>query len=115
MTTIREGDLLWTPSKARRDRSQVLRFMQWLKEHRGLELESYDALWRWSVTDLDSFWHSIWEYFGIPASAPSGAAADPTSAPRACWSASGSWHPRSFFTSMPTSTAVSATTAVRSC
>jgi len=70
VTTIREGDLLWTPSKDRRDRSQVLRFMQWLKEHRGLRLESYDALWHWSVTDLESFWHSIWDYFGIQASAP---------------------------------------------
>jgi len=70
MKTVREGELLWTPSKARRERSQVLRFMQWLKEHRGLQLESYDALWQWSVTDLESFWGSIWDYFGIQASAP---------------------------------------------
>jgi acetoacetyl-CoA synthetase len=70
VTTIREGELLWTPSKARRDRSQVLRYMQWLKEHRGLSLENYDALWRWSITDLDSFWRSIWDYFGVQSSAP---------------------------------------------
>ena len=70
MTTIREGELLWTPSKARRDRSQVLRYMQWLKEHRGLSLEDYDALWRWSITDLESFWRSIWDYFGVQTSAP---------------------------------------------
>jgi acetoacetyl-CoA synthetase len=44
--------------------------MQWLKEHRGLSLENYDALWRWSITDLDSFWRSIWDYFGVEASAP---------------------------------------------
>jgi acetoacetyl-CoA synthetase len=70
VTTIREGELLWTPSKARRDRSQVLRYMQWLKEHRGLSLEDYDALWRWSITDLESFWRSIWDYFGVQTSAP---------------------------------------------
>ena len=70
MTPIREGDLLWTPSEARCERSQVLRFMRWLKEHRGLHLESYQALWHWSVTDLESFWHSIWDYFGIQASTP---------------------------------------------
>ena len=68
--TIREGDLLWTPSQSRRNRSQVLRFMKWLEERRGLRLESYEALWHWSVTDLESFWHSIWDYFGIQASAP---------------------------------------------
>jgi acetoacetyl-CoA synthetase len=70
VTAIREGDLLWTPSKARRERSRVRRYMQWLEEHRGLRLDSYDELWRWSVTDLESFWHSIWDYFGIQASAP---------------------------------------------
>jgi len=70
VTTIREGELLWTPSTARRNRSQVLRYMQWLKQHRGLSLENYDALWRWSITDLDSFWRSIWDYFGVEASAP---------------------------------------------
>ena len=69
MTTIREGELLWTPSKVRRDRSQVMRYMRWLKEHRGLDLASYEALWRWSITDLESFWHSIWDYFGVQASA----------------------------------------------
>ncbi len=70
MTAIREGDLLWTPGKARRERSHVLRFMRWLEEHRGLRLESYDALWRWSITDLDSFWHSVWDFFGVQASTP---------------------------------------------
>jgi acetoacetyl-CoA synthetase len=70
MTAIREGELLWTPGEARRNRSQVLRFMRWLEEHRGLRLETYDALWHWSVTDLEGFWHSIWDFFGVEASVP---------------------------------------------
>ncbi len=70
VTAVREGDLLWTPGEARRNRSQVLRFMQWLEEHRGLRLDNYDALWRWSITDLEGFWHSIWDYFGVAASVP---------------------------------------------
>ncbi|MGH8260380.1 MAG: AMP-binding protein, partial [Steroidobacteraceae bacterium] len=37
---------------------------------RGLNFETYDALQRWSVDDLDAFWSSIWEYFGIQASTP---------------------------------------------
>src|ERR1700691_677452 len=70
MRAVNEGDLLWTPSQARRDRSQVLRYMQWLKEHRGLRFDDYDALWRWSVPDLEAFWQSIWDYFGVQSSAP---------------------------------------------
>jgi len=85
VTTIREGDLLWTPSKARRDRSHLLHFMRWLTEHRGLHLETYDALWHWSVTDLESFWHSIWDYFGIQASTPFNKVLGRRSMPGAEW------------------------------
>jgi acetoacetyl-CoA synthetase len=38
--------------------------MRWLD--RGLE--SYDALWRWSVDELEAFWASIWEYFEVEGS-----------------------------------------------
>ncbi len=24
--------------------------------------ESYDAVWQWSVADLDVFWRAIWDY-----------------------------------------------------
>ncbi len=37
-------------------------YREWLREHRGLEFADYEALWRWSVTDLEGFWSSIWEY-----------------------------------------------------
>ena len=26
---------------------------------------SYDELWRWSVEDLEGFWASIWDFFGV--------------------------------------------------
>src|SRR4051812_45385706 len=44
---------------------QIRLYQQWLREHRGLQFDSYDALWRWSVTDLGAFWQSIWDCFGI--------------------------------------------------
>lgn len=27
--------------------------------------DDYQSLWRWSVSDLDGFWRSIWDYFDI--------------------------------------------------
>ena len=36
----------------------------------GLAFESYDALWRWSVTDLPAFSASIWEFCGVRAHRP---------------------------------------------
>ena len=41
---------------------QIRLYQNWLREQRGLEFSDYDALWRWSTTDLDAFWQSIWDY-----------------------------------------------------
>ena len=42
---------------------QIRLYQDWLRDTRGLAFDNYDALWRWSVTDLDAFWQSIWDYF----------------------------------------------------
>ncbi|HAJ11349.1 MAG TPA: acetoacetate--CoA ligase, partial [Comamonadaceae bacterium] len=49
---------------------QIRRYMDWLARERGLSFDSYDALWRWSVTDLDAYWQSIWDYFDIESPTP---------------------------------------------
>jgi acetoacetyl-CoA synthetase len=41
--------------------------MRWLEQHRGLEFEDYERLWRWSVSDLEAFWASIWDFFDVRA------------------------------------------------
>ncbi|MEV0156693.1 acetoacetate--CoA ligase [Micromonospora sp. NPDC050686] len=64
------GDVLWTPPADVRERSRIGDYLRWLAEHRGLEFADYDALWRWSVTDLDGFWRSIWDHFGVVAHTP---------------------------------------------
>jgi acetoacetyl-CoA synthetase len=62
---------IWTPSPERVERSNLTRYLRWLAERRGLRLESYDELWRWSVRDLDGFWSSVWEFFEVGGPAPS--------------------------------------------
>lgn len=64
-TTVQEGDLLWTPSPERIEHAQVTRFMTWLRRERGLHLADYNALWQWSVDELDAFWAAIWDYFEV--------------------------------------------------
>ncbi len=44
--------------------------MDWLGTSRGLVFDGYDDLQRWSVTELEDFWQSLWEYFGIVSSVP---------------------------------------------
>jgi acetoacetyl-CoA synthetase len=51
--------LLWEPPAELVERAVMTRYMR----ERGFE--SYDEMWRWSVTDLDGFWGSIWDFFGV--------------------------------------------------
>src|SRR5688572_17038531 len=62
---VTEGALLWEPSEERKNRANLTAYLRWLREHRGLAFASYDELWSWSVTDLDAFWASIWEFFEV--------------------------------------------------
>jgi acetoacetyl-CoA synthetase len=65
------GELLWTPSAETVERSNMTRFMRRLEAERGLRFDGdYQALWRWSVDELDDFWASIWDFFEVRASAP---------------------------------------------
>jgi acetoacetyl-CoA synthetase len=59
---------LWQPSTEDRERAEMTRFMRWAGERRGREFEDYEDLWRWSVAELEDFWRSIWEFFGVRAS-----------------------------------------------
>lgn len=57
--------ILWTPSRERAEASTMAAFLRWLEETHGLIFTDYDALWNWSVSDLEGFWRAIWTYFGI--------------------------------------------------
>ncbi|MGB0099809.1 MAG: acetoacetate--CoA ligase [Nocardioides sp.] len=73
MTTDRLADsapIVWQPSSDWRTSTRVGRFMDWLASERGVELETWDDLWTWSVTDLDGFWSAIWDHFEVRPSAP---------------------------------------------
>lgn len=58
---------LWVPSAQRRREARITRYMEWLREHRGLAFTDYDSLWRWSVDDLTGFWSSIMAFFHVQA------------------------------------------------
>lgn len=62
------GTVLWTPSEARANASTMAQFERFVAETRGLSFEDYNAMWRWSVDDLDGFWTAIWEFFDVRAS-----------------------------------------------
>ncbi|TXH03181.1 MAG: acetoacetate--CoA ligase [Nevskiaceae bacterium] len=82
---IKEGELLWTPRKDFARDSNLSSYMEWLQRERGQAFADYDALWRWSVSDIEGFWASIWAYFEVQSTTPYQRVIDRRSMPGAKW------------------------------
>src|SRR5690625_1787019 len=62
------GPILWEPSETMQDEATITRYMRWLNKEKGHQFSSYNELWDWSVTDLEGFWQSIWDFYEVIAS-----------------------------------------------
>jgi acetoacetyl-CoA synthetase len=67
---VTEGTTLWVPDERTRARAVITRYLAWLQDARGLRFPGYDELWQWSVTDLEGFWESIWQFFEVRSAQP---------------------------------------------
>jgi len=62
------GELLWAPSEERVSQANITRFIQLVNRKYGLKIESYRALYDWSVEGISEFWAAMWEFADIKAS-----------------------------------------------
>lgn len=76
---------LWIPTPERVERAAITRYLRWLRDERGLDFDSYEHLWRWSVDDLEAFWASMWEFCGVITHRPYGHVLDRRVMPGARW------------------------------
>jgi acetoacetyl-CoA synthetase len=83
--TAGTGELLWEPSPAMIERSAMTRYMRWLESERGVRAGSYAELWEWSVTEIEDFWASIWDYFEVTSPTPHSAVLAERGMPGARW------------------------------
>ncbi|OIN60032.1 acetoacetate--CoA ligase [Arsenicibacter rosenii] len=65
MTQKQASSYLWKPDRRFIESSTLKRYMDWLFVKKGLYIRDYDDLWDWSVTDLEDFWESIYQFFDI--------------------------------------------------
>jgi acetoacetyl-CoA synthetase len=78
------------PAPAPAPAHHIQRYTDWLARERGLHFDAttvagYDALWRWSVTDLRAFWGSVWDYFGMHSPTPFSTVLEAEVMPGARW------------------------------
>ncbi|MGV1045015.1 acetoacetate--CoA ligase [Limnohabitans sp.] len=64
---------------------QIRLYQNWLRDQRGLSFEHYNDLWQWSVSDLEGFWQSMWDYFEMESPTPHKAAISQNVMPGAVW------------------------------
>ncbi len=58
---------LWSPSPARKEASNLRRFMRFLNERHKLGLEDYPDLHALSVSRPGEFWEAVWDFCGVKA------------------------------------------------
>ncbi len=81
----RDLAVLWRPGEAFAQRSRLRAYIDWLAAYHGVEVATYDELWRWSVGDLEAFWSSIAEYFEVRFHEPPAAVLERPEMPGAAW------------------------------
>ncbi|MDM0046716.1 acetoacetate--CoA ligase [Variovorax dokdonensis] len=49
---------------------RIRQYQDFLAAEHGLRFDNYEALWNWSVTDLEAFWQSVWDFAGLQSPTP---------------------------------------------
>ena len=70
MTAVETPELLRPVAADVGETTEIGRLLRWLEWERGLALEGYDALHRWSVEDLEGFWSAVAEFFRVRFATP---------------------------------------------
>ncbi|MEM8692564.1 MAG: acetoacetate--CoA ligase [Pseudomonadota bacterium] len=65
-----ERRVLWTPAADRYRSSSMARYEAWLADEHRLTFDDYNAMWLWSISDLEAFWASIWDFGEIKGQRP---------------------------------------------
>jgi len=58
---------LWTPTPKAIADSNMTKFREACAARWSVDLPDYDALWQWSVTEVEKFWDSFWDFAGVKA------------------------------------------------
>ena len=56
---------LWTPSESDIEAANLTAFMAQVNRRYDLDIADYDALYRWSIDEAESFWSEVWDFCEI--------------------------------------------------
>ena len=56
---------IWSPDPAHVRATRMHQFSQFVCDRNGLSLDTYEALWQWSIENREAFWSAIWSFCGV--------------------------------------------------
>jgi acetoacetyl-CoA synthetase len=59
---------LWTPTQECIKKANITSFIEFVNKKYSLKIESYNALYKWSIENIPNFWECMWEFAQIKAS-----------------------------------------------
>jgi len=77
--------VLYELPKEVQDATVLQEFIDWVEEHRGLRLNGYQELYEWSVTEIEDFWESVWQFYDVHSTEPYTAVLEREQMPGAIW------------------------------
>ncbi|MGV9799215.1 acetoacetate--CoA ligase [Mycobacterium sp. NPDC003449] len=75
----------WSPPPERIANSALREYLSWLERREGTCFCNHDDLWAWSVDDVDRFWISVIDYFGVEFVEPWTLVRTPDAMPNTRW------------------------------
>ena len=55
----------WEPSASFIQKTNMMKFIHYIRDKLGIEIEDYWGLYRWSISDINLFWSHLSDYLGI--------------------------------------------------
>jgi acetoacetyl-CoA synthetase len=62
--------MLWAPSQERAKSTNLHQFIQYVNHRYSMSIAGYEALYRWSISEISDFWEAVWNYAGVIYSSP---------------------------------------------
>lgn len=60
---LNDPELMWAP--AHPEKAQASLFRNHINEKYGLNLDSYEDLWKWSCENRGDYWSEVWDWEGV--------------------------------------------------
>lgn len=65
-----QDEILWSPSSERQSNSEMFRFQKYIEEKFSQKFSDYHAFHRWSISQAQDFWKSLFDFFPVQYEGP---------------------------------------------